>query len=118
MRCAIRAEKEFRVAAGCDFNEFLAMNLAFQYREAVVVRPETALEECIAAQQQVVNSNCGGDIARGIKGKFHRLLGGDMFEHDAQLRKSLCDRNQHPLEKDFFPVEYIDLRVRDFTVHQ
>ncbi|MND00237.1 hypothetical protein D3C83_187790 [compost metagenome] len=42
VRCAVRAQKELRIAAHCRFDQRLAMRLALEYRQAVVMGAHAA----------------------------------------------------------------------------
>src|SRR6185503_20961521 len=54
---AVGAEEEFRVAGGRGLDQRLAVLLALQHRQAVVMRTDAAHEERVAVEEQVV----GGD---------------------------------------------------------
>jgi hypothetical protein len=60
MRRRIGAEEELVIARrGCRYQR-LAMGLALQDRQAVVVRTDAALEDLVAVEQQVVRRDGGG----------------------------------------------------------
>src|SRR5690242_14716125 len=99
MRRAIGPEKEFSVAASGRFHQFPSMNFTFQHGKTVVVWAYSPLEKGVAVEKQVMSSDRGGNIVRRLQHELHRLASGNVLEYDAQLRKPLCEGNQHPFEK-------------------
>ena len=72
MRRAVGAEEELRVAGGGRLDQRLAVLLALEHRQAVVVRPDAAEEERVAVQEQVVRGDGGRDVRPGHLDELRR----------------------------------------------
>ncbi|CSC52198.1 Uncharacterised protein [Vibrio cholerae] len=51
-----------------------------------------ANQHVVAVKQQMVSSNGGGNIFIGLANKVHCFCGGDVFQHDLELREIGHDR--------------------------
>src|SRR3954463_3377381 len=83
----IGAEEELRVAGGRRLDQRLAMLLAFEDREAIVMGTDAAQEERVAVHEQVVRSDGGGDVRPRHLDILYGVAGRDVLEHDFQLRE-------------------------------
>ena len=117
VRRAVGAEEEARVVAGRRFEQRLAVVLALEHRQAVMMRPDAAFEHRIAIQQQVLRRDRRGDArARAL----HELRGRarrDVLEHDLQVRHAFDDAAQHAVDEGVLAVEHVDAALGDFAVH-
>ena len=94
------------------------MLFTLEYRQAIIMRSNPALEHGIAVIQQMMRGDGSADVGRTLFDKLHGIVGGDVFEHDPQLRVAFSQREQHPIDKHLFPIKNIDVAVSDFTVYQ
>ncbi len=118
MRRAVGAEEEFRIAARRRAHERLAMLLALQHRQAVVVRPDAAREHRAAIVEQVVRGDRGGDPGTACQDEFHRFAGGRVLDHDPQPREAARDAGEHRFEEHALAVENVHAGRRDFAVDE
>ena len=107
-----------RVATGGRLQQRRAMGFALQHRRAVVVRPDAALEQRIAIEQQVMRGDGGGHVGRRGADEIDGVAGGDVFQHHAQGRKFFTQRQQVTLDEDALAIEDVDRRIGDLAVHQ
>ena len=91
VRRAVGAEEEARIVARRRFDQRPAIVLALEHRQAVVVRPDAALEDRIAIQQQVLRRDRRADAAARALDELHGFARRDVLEHDAQAREALDD---------------------------
>ena len=81
------------------------------------MRPQSAVENGIAIQQQVLRCDRrGNSLARGpheLRGSARR----DVLEHDLETGDTIHDATEHFLDEGLFPIEHVDLRFGDLTVH-
>src|SRR6202789_1395219 len=89
MRGAVRAEKEFRAAARRRGHERLPILFALQDRQAVVMRTQSAREERVAVEEQMMRRDRGRDAGAAVLHKLNSGARADMLEHDPQSRKAL-----------------------------
>ena len=121
VRGAVGPQEEAWIATGGHFHQRRAVDLALEHRQAVPVRTQPAREDGIAVVEQVLWRDGGAQHARlGGVGPdvLGRLTGGDVLEHDLQLRQPGAQRDHHAVDEDGFTVEDIHVRIRDLAVHQ
>src|SRR5207245_149125 len=118
MRRAVGAEEEFRIAARRRANQRLAVLLALQHRQTVIVRPDAAREHRAAVVEQVVRCDRGGNVRPPRQHELHSLAGGHVLDHDAKPRETAGDLGEDRLEKHALAIENIHARSRDLTVNE
>jgi len=77
---------------GCPtprLDQRLAVLLAFQNRQAVVVRADATHEKRVAVHEQVVRGDRRRDVRTGDLDVLHRVSSGDVLEHDLELGKAI-----------------------------
>src|SRR5688572_20146365 len=72
----------------------------------------------IAIKQQVVRGNRRADAAAFFENVADRVLCCDVLEHNFQVRVLATKWNQHFVDENLLPVEYIYLRSSDLSVYQ
>src|SRR2546430_1684930 len=107
MRRAVGAEEEFGVAARRGAHQRLAVLLALQDRQAVIMRPQTAREHRAAVVEQVVRGDRGGNTGPSRQHEIDSLAGGHVLDHDAKPRETAGDIGEDRLEEYAFPIENI-----------
>ena len=115
---AVRAQKKLCIARGDRAQQCLAVTLALQHRQTVIVRSDTAFEHCIAAVHQVVDRYGRPDTRSRFKDEIDGVPCSDMLEYDFQLGKAFHRRRQNAVDEDFLAVKDIDRWVSNFTVNQ
>ena len=118
MRRAVGAEEEFRVARGGGFDQRLAVLLALEHRQAIVVRTNAAEEQRVAVQQQVVRGDRRGDVVSRDFHVLHRLARGDVLQHYLEIAEARNHRAEDLFDEGLLAVEDVDVRVGGFAVHQ
>ena len=118
VRRAVGAEEEARIAAGRRLHQGGAVGLAFQDRQAIVVRVEAAGEQRVAVQQQVMRGDCGRQVGRGGGDVLGRVARGDVFQHHAQGREARAQRHQVAFDEHALAVEDVDRGVGHLAVQQ
>ena len=91
VRRAVGAEKEPRIVARRGLEQRLAVALALEHRQAVVMRTDAALEERVAIQQQVLRRDRRGDARPRAPHELDGVARRDVLEHDAQPGNALDD---------------------------
>ena len=85
------------------------------------MRTQPTGEDGIAVVEQVLWRDGGAQHA-GLGGVgpdvLGRLAGGDVLEHDLQLRQPGTQRNHHAVNEDGLTVEDVHLGIGDLAVHQ
>ena len=121
MRGAVGPQEEAWITTGGHLHQCRAVDLALEHRQAIPVRAQPAGEDGVAVVEQVLRRD-GGPQHAGPGGVgldvFGRLAGGDVLEHDLQLRQPGAQRNHHAVDEDGFTVEDIHVRIGDLAVHQ
>src|SRR5690554_4212258 len=115
----IGTQEEARIAAGNRLAQGQLMLVAFQDRQAIQVGTDTAHQHVVAVVHQVLGRQGGGQVAAGVGA--HKLGGvrrGDVLQDHFQGREGLDGWAQDPFQKHFFPVEDINVGIRDFAVNQ
>ena len=59
-----------------------------------------------------------GDMLRCALHELHRIAGGDVFEHHAQLRQIAQQRDHDPFDEHRLAVEHIHAAIGHLTMHQ
>ncbi len=118
MRSAVGAEEEFRIATRRCAHQRLAVLLALQHRQTVIVRPDAAREHCAAVVKQVVRGDRGGDVRTPRQHELHRLAGGCVLDHDAKPREAARDLCQDCVEKHALAIENVHARSRDLSMNE
>ena len=118
MRRRVGAEEELGAAGNGRGDQRLAVRFALQHRQAVPVRPHTALEDGVAVVEQVVNGDGGGHIGWRRCHELGGIPGRDVFHDHLQLRETLGQRRQHGVDEHLLAVEKVDRRIGHFAVHQ
>ena len=85
------------MAAGGRAQQRLAVALALEHGQAVVVRPQPAGEDGVAVEQQVVRRDGGRQVFIGPAHVLRRFFGGDVLQHDLQRRKVAPQRRTNLL---------------------
>ena len=88
MRRAVGAEEEFGRARGRRPPHRPPVLLPLRDRQAVEMRPQPAREQGVAVDVEVLRSHRRRDVRAGRLDEGHRLGGGDMLEHDLELREN------------------------------
>ena len=94
------------------------MQLALEYRQAVVMRPYATEKNRVAVVEQVVRGDGGGDGVRCLADVLRRLTRGDVLQHHAQARELLLQWHQRAIQEHLFPIEDIHFGIGDFTMQQ
>ena len=85
------------------------------------MRAQPAGEDGVAVVEQVLWRD-GGTQHAGLGGVgldvLGRLAGGDVLEHNLQLRQPGAQRNHHAFDEDSLSIEHVHLGIGDLTVHQ
>ena len=85
------------------------MNFALKHWQAVVVRPNSALEKSVAVIQQMLwrdgRSNWPGCRLHIIGG----LTGCNVLKNNSQLRKTVAQGDQYLVNKDGLPIKHINI---------
>ena len=118
MRCAICAQEELGTATRSCLQQRLAMLLALQNRQAVIVRTNASRENRIAVEQQMLRGDGGAGIRIAGSHVLRGLPGGDVLEHDLQTRKVTAQRDHLLFNEHGFAVEQIDIAARHLAMHQ
>ena len=118
MRRAVGAEKERGVARGRGAAQGAAMRLALGDRQAIEMRPDAALKDRIAVDDQMMRGDRRRQIEAAILDIADRLLGRDVLEHDAQFRQPAAQGVEHALDKHRLPVENIDFGIGHLAMDQ
>ena len=118
MRRAVRTEEEMRVAAGGRLQQRGTVRLALEDGRAVVVRADAALEQRVAVEQQVVRRDRGCHVGRCVTHEVHRVAGGDVFQHHAQLWEPFAQRQQVALDEHALAIEDVDGRIGHLAMQQ
>src|SRR5690606_15580479 len=84
MRRAVGAEEELVALARRRGDQGFAMLFALEHRQAVVMRPDAALENGIAVVEQMMRGDGGADVRPAVAHERRGVAGGDVFEYDAQ----------------------------------
>src|SRR3546814_3219094 len=82
------------------------------------MRADAALEQRVAADRQVMRGDRCRDVGWRGADELHRVIGGDVFEHQLERGKVGQQRAQYALDEYRFAVEDIDIGVGDLAVHQ
>ena len=114
----VGAQEKARVAAGGRLQQRLAVLLALEHGQAVVVRADAAGEDGVAVVEQVVGGNGGGQPFISLCHVLGGVFGGDVLEHDGQRRKVAPQRREHAFDEDGFAVKQVHGRVGHFAVHE
>ena len=118
VRRAVGAEKKFRATGNGGLDQRLTMRFAFQHRQAIQMRTNTAGEHGVAVVEQMVRSDRGSDIGVGALYKLYRLASGDMFKHNFEARVATKQRQQHAINEHGFAIKNIHRRVGHFAMQQ
>ncbi len=118
VRGAVGAEEELWIAGSRRRDERLAVLLALEHRQAVMVRAHAAEEERVSIHEQMMRGDRGGDIPAGHFDELRRLARGDVLEHDPQRRKTRDERSEYLLDEHALAVEHVDCRIGHFAVHE
>src|SRR3984885_15269360 len=118
VRGAVGAEEKPGIAAGQRFEQAATIGFGLEQRQAVVVRTQSAGEQRIAVQQQVLRRDGCRDAAACGAHEFDRRPGAYVLEHDPQARPALGQWRQYLLDEAGLALEYVDPRVSDLAVHQ
>ena len=82
------------------------------------MRAHAAFKHGVAVDGQVVRRDGGGDVGAGIAHEIHRILGGDMFEHDLQRREIGDDAIQDAIDEHRLAVEDVDCVIGHLAVDE
>ena len=66
----------------------------------------------------MVCGDSGRHIVPGLAHEGHGVTGGNVFQHNTQLREAFSNRRQIAVDKYFLAVEYVDVVIGDLTVNQ
>src|SRR6185437_16866987 len=105
MRSGVGAEEEPGVARSRGLDERLPVLLALDHREAIVMRPETAGEERVAIEQQVVRRDRRADVRTCALDEAHRLACRGVLDHHLEPGEAREERRQHALEERRLAIE-------------
>src|SRR3984957_6469223 len=104
MRGAVRAEEEFRVADRRRGPKRQPILLALQDWQAVVMRTQSAGEERVAVEKQMVRRDRGRNAGAGFLHELNAGARADMLEHDPQSGKALDEVCEHGFDEACFAV--------------
>src|SRR5690606_12895644 len=118
MRRGIGTEKKLFRTTGNNVAQRLLVCAALEYRQAVVVRTNSAGEQVIAVHHQVLRRNGRCHTIRCLADKVRRIAGGDVLEHHFQLRETLHQWRKTLVDKRLLAIEDIDMGISDLTMYQ
>src|SRR5439155_6312329 len=114
----VRTEKDLWTARDPRAAERQPVRLTLGDRQAIHVRAETALEDGVAIDDEVMRGDGGSNGPRGSADEIDGILGGDVLEHDLEAGNAVDQGCQDALDEDSLAVEHVDLGVRRFAVDQ
>ena len=82
------------------------------------MRPDPAGENRVAVDNEMVRSDCRRQVRTDRGDIVDRFLGGNVLEHDAQLREPAPQRIEHPFDEHRLAIEDIDLGLGRFAMNQ
>ena len=94
------------------------MNIAFEYRQAVQVRTNTADQHMVTVEHQMLRGDSGRQQFIAVTHILGGIFGGDMLKDHLQSGQALAQRLHHGFNKARFAIEYINLGVGDFPMYQ
>ena len=115
---AVGAEEKLRRTAGRRFHQSLAMRLAFQHRQAVVMRANATRENGVAVVQQVVRRDGRARVFVARRHILRSLCRGDVLEHNFEFGKVTAQRNQLGVDEHRFAVKQVNVSAGHLAVHQ
>ena len=119
MRRAVRAQKEFvRVFAGHRVYQRLAVRFTLDDGQAVKMRAHAAHQQVIAVVHQMLRRYGGGQTLVAFAHQSSGFCGGDVLEHDFQMRDLFQHGLHNPFDKHGFAVENVNFGVGNFAVRQ
>jgi hypothetical protein len=118
VRRTVGAEEEARIAAGGRIEQRLAILLALENRQTIIMRPNAAGEDRVAVVQQVLGGDGGRHARACAADELRRLRRGDVFEDDFQGGKALNDGREHGIDEMVLPIEYVDVGTWCLAVHE
>jgi hypothetical protein len=118
MGSGIGAEEKLRVAAGGRLHQSLLVLLAFENRQAVEVRANSACQHVVTVEQQMMGSDGGSDIGGCRADERYRLCCGDMFQHNFQRGETGGKWLEYPLDENCFAVKNINVAIGYLAMYQ
>ena len=118
MRRGIGAQEIFGIAAGRSSHERLAVRLALEHGQAIVVRSDAAGEERIARPQQMLRRDRRADICRSRRHEIRGVSRGDVLHDHSQRGEVAPQRLELAFQKDLLTVEDVDSGVDHLTMHE
>jgi len=99
MRRAVGAEEEIWRAGFQRSADSQTVPLALRHRQTVSVRPQSASEEGVAIDDQVMGSDRRADIPGIALDEIDGLFGSNVLQHDLQSRKVLDEPLQDKIDE-------------------
>lgn len=114
----VGAQEKPRMATGCCGDQCAPMGFPFEYRQAVVMRPNTTLEHRVAIQQKMLRRDGRGNARASGGHEFHGGARRDVFQNDSQAREAIRQRRQGFLNEHGLAIEDIHLRRNRFPMQE
>ena len=118
MRRAVRAQEKPRIRAGGRSQERQAVMFTLENWQTIIMGSDPSHKNCISVEQQMVGGECCRRVGGLALHKLHSVLGGDVFEHNVELRKMRSQGLHVPLNEHRLSVKEIHLGVGDLGVNQ
>jgi len=118
VRRAVGSQEELGIATGGRVDQSLAMFFPFEHRQAVHVRVDPAGKDGVAIVQQMMSRDCGRHIGPGRFDESSAIGGGQVLEHNLQVRMAVQQGFQLALDEYRFTVKDIHLGVGHLAMHQ
>ena len=108
VRRTVRAQEEFAAATDDGILQCLLVDVAFQNRQAVVVRFDATDQHVIAVIRQMLNGNGGCNIVALAFHKFSGILSRNVLNDHIQIRVAADEGRQDFIEEAFFAIKDIE----------
>ena len=118
MRRGICTKEEFRRTGRRGLSQGDPMRLSFDDRQAIEMRPDSAVEHGVAIDRQMVRRDGSRQIRAAGLHECNSVGGRDVFKHHLEGRKVRNQLCKYAFDEDGLPVEDIDLAVRDLAMKQ
>ena len=117
MRRAVGAEKKLFVATGGGLDQREPMRFALQDRPAVMMWSQSAVEERVAIEQQMMSRDCAADQRRCVAHELHGVPCRDVFDDHAQAGKPSDDGSELAVKEDGLTIKHVDAGIGSLGMH-
>lgn len=107
-----------RLLAGNGGDQCLTVGFALEDGQAEMMGAHTADQEVVAVEQEVLRGHGGGNVVARFQNEAGGFGGGDVFEHDFEIRHLRQNGFHHAPDKGGFAVENVDFGVGYFAVNE